>query len=282
MVRAPRTRRWAVPAALGLLALLALAALPLTRLVLWRLELNPILRGRLLAEAQGCFNCHRPWDRIEIPNPGSRWGSVPRFAAGNAMMYAESCGEIEEFIRFGAPRAWLDDPAAAARLDSQHLRMPAYGDSLAPAEIGDLVAFACATEGVGLAGGEPVAGGRGLARKHGCLACHGVEGSGGLPNPGSLGGFVPGFLGGNFTDLVRDESEFREWVADGTSRRLEANPLLRFFWRRQRLSMPAYGDRLSEEQIREIWVWIQVSRGTDRPPTGGPAAAPAAAATPSG
>ena len=31
--------------------------------------------------------------------------------------------------------------------------------------------------------------------KDGCTACHGIEGSGGTANPGSVGGFVPGFLG---------------------------------------------------------------------------------------
>ncbi len=233
---------------------------PARRALLWRWELNPVLRGRLVAERQGCLDCHRGEAGREIPNPGSRWGTVPRFQGGNAMMYATSRAELEEFIRFGAPRAWLDNPAAAARLDAQRVRMPAYGERLGAAEIADLVAWVAAVEGVEPAGGGPAVAGRALAREQGCLACHGIEGSGGLPNPGSLGGFVPGFLGRNFTDLVRDRAEFDEWVRDGTSSRLAGNPLVAWFWRRQALAMPAYGEALDEEQLDALWGWIGALR----------------------
>ena len=244
--------------------LLALVGPPLVRAVLWKSELNPVLRGRLVAQEQGCLSCHWSFARAEIPNPGSRWGTVPRFAAGNAMMYADSRSELEEFIRFGAPRSWLDDSAASARLAEQKVRMPAYGESLSDDQIADLVAFAGAVERVESAGDEAVERGRDLARSKGCFSCHGVDGSGGLPNPGSLGGFIPGFLGGNFVDLVRDEEEFREWVLDGTSSRLESNPVVRVFWRRQRLAMPAYRDELSDEEISAIWLWVDAARaGTD-------------------
>ncbi len=248
------------------LAVLALAALAGTvpwavRRLLWRWELNPILRGRLVAEEAGCFLCHRPFAGDEIPNPGSRWQSVPAFQAGNSMMYGSTKRQgIEEYVRFGAPRSWLDDPKVAERLASQRLRMPAYEDVLSEAELRHAVAFVAALEGVEPWGGEAAAPGRQLAREHGCLSCHGVEGAGGLANPGSLAGFVPGFLGRNFTDLVRDREEFGEWIRDGTSRRLESNPLVRALWRRQKLSMPAYGDALGETEIEALWTWIAAIR----------------------
>ena len=247
--------------AVAVLLLAALVALPLTRWALFRRELNPILRGRLLAESRGCASCHWPYAQREIPNPGSRWGSVPLLAHGNARMYAEDRSEIEQFIRYGAPRAWLDDPAAAERLAAQRVRMPAYEALLSEAEIADLVAFTSAVERVELPGGETAGLGRSAAWKHGCLVCHGVEGSGGLANPGSLGGFVPGFLGGNFADMVRDEAEFREWIVDGRSRRLERNPLVRYFLGRQRISMPVYGEAVSDEEIDSIWQWVVEMRG---------------------
>ena len=252
-----RTRRIA---ALVAALLLALAALPLTRWALARRELNPVLRGRLLAAEQGCVTCHWPWAQREIPNPGSRWSSVPLLAHGNARMYAADRAEIEQFIRFGAPQAWLDDPTIVARLDSQRLKMPAYDDKLSDTEIADLVAFASAVERVELPGTESAGEGRQLAWKHGCLVCHGIEGSGGLANPGSLGGFVPGFLGGNFPDMVRHEEEFHQWVVDGTSARAEGNAIIRFFLRRQRISMPAYGQMLSDEEIGKIWAWVAEMR----------------------
>ena len=242
------------------------AALPAAlRLLLWRWEQSPILRGRLLAEEAGCMACHRPFAGDEVPNPGSRWGTVPAFQGGNAMMYGSTERRvIAKYVRHGAPRAWLDDPAVAERLARQHLRMPAYEDALADGEIADLVAYVSALEGVELTGGDAVERGRALAREHGCLSCHGVEGSGGLPNPGSLGGFIPGFLGRNFTDLVRDEAEFREWILDGTLSRLERNPLVRRFWRRQKIAMPAYRGELGEEEIGQRWAWVRAARAAVR------------------
>lgn len=259
---APKGRQHILLAVLLVAAVLA-AALPGGRWVLWRWELNPVLRGRLLAEQQGCMSCHRPHKGVEIPNPGSRWGSVPRFAAGNISMYGDSRQEVEEFIRFGVPQSWLEDFDVVERLGEQRLQMPAYGSTLSDDQIADLVAYACAMEGVDPAGGEAAAPGRELAKKHGCLSCHGVEGSGGLRNPGSLGGFTPGFVGRNFADMVADEEEFREWVLDGTSSRLAENPVVRWFWRRQKLQMPAYRDSLDADQVGEIWQWVQALRAAD-------------------
>lgn len=254
-----RSRRlgWVVLA----LAALAAAAPGAFRLLLWRWEQNSVLRGRLLAERSGCLMCHRPYAGVEIPNPGSRWGTVPAFQSGMPMMYgSETRQAIEEYVRYGAPRAWLDDPDVRRRLAGQHLRMPAFEGTLAAAEIADVVAFVAALEGVEAAAGEAAVAGRAVARSHGCLSCHGPEGSGGLPNPGSLGGFVPGFLGRNFDDLVRDEAEFREWVLEGSLSRLAKNPLVRYFWRRQKIAMPAFRGDLSDEEVGQLWAWVQEVR----------------------
>ncbi len=175
-------------------------------------------------------------------------------------MYAESRQEIEEFIRLGAPRSWLEDPAASRRLADQRIRMPAYDQLLSVDEIDNLVAFVGAVERVGAPDDATAARGRDLARAKGCFSCHGVDGSGGVPNPSSLGGFIPGFLGANFTDLVEDESEFREWVLDGTSTRLETNPIVSYFWRRQRVAMPAYRGEISDDEVAAVWVWIESAR----------------------
>jgi mono/diheme cytochrome c family protein len=199
----------------------------------------------------------------ELPNSGSRWGTVPRFGVGNARMYVESRREIEEFVRFGAPRAWLADESVRQRLATQRLRMPAYEDHLNESEIRDVVAYVAALEQVDSSGGRSE--GRGLADRHGCLGCHGVEGSGGLPNPGSLGGFIPGFVGGNFEDMVGSEEEFREWVLEGESSRLAGNPVVRFFWRRQAISMPAYSEDLTRAELRELWLWIVSLRESANP-----------------
>lgn len=244
---------------------LVVAAPSMVEALLWRWEENPVLRGRILAEEQGCLDCHQPYARTEIPNPGSRWGTVPRFGAGNALMYAESLEEIEEYVRYGAPLIWLGDPEIADRMAEQRIRMPAYEERLDDRQIADLVLWSALVEGV-LAPGESVgeretvSAGRALARKHGCLACHGEEGAGGLPNPGGLGGFIPGFLGRNFEDLVADEAEFREWVRTGSLERLGSKAWVRWFWERQTIDMPAYGETLSDEELGQLWAWIQAVR----------------------
>ncbi len=246
----------------GLLLMVAvIAVLPVgVRRVLHSLESTPVLRGRQLAAQVGCLACHSQTKRSEIPNPGSRWGTVPRFGSGNAMMYQPTRQGIEEFIRFGAPRKWLDDEAIRLRLATQRLRMPAYDERLNDQQIADLVAYVAVVERVDQTAGEAAAAGRKLARQQGCFDCHGFDGAGGVANPGSLGGFVPGFAGGNFDHLVRDQEEFRDWVRTGTSRRLQRNPVARFFWRRQAISMPAYGADLSEEELDLLWAWVQAIR----------------------
>ena len=188
------TRRGRALALLFAGAITSVGIVPAGRALLWRWELNPVLRGRLLAESQGCLDCHRPDAGPEAPNPGSRWGSVPRFQAGNAFMYGPSRAEIEEFIRLGALRAWTEDPEGRKRLADQRIRMPAYGDRLSDSQVADLVAYVAALEGVEPPGGDRAGEGRRIAREQGCLSCHAIEGSGGLANPGSLGGFVPGLV----------------------------------------------------------------------------------------
>lgn len=253
-----RSRRWVWSLVACLVAFL-LATPYVLRALLWQWEENPLLEGRELAREAGCLTCHFPYRGEEIANPGSRWKVVPRFEAGNAMMYVKSRGEIEEFIRFGAPTSWLENPRARARLAEQRIRMPAYEERLSDAQIERLAVWASVVEGVEVAGDESAARGRRLARDNGCISCHGLEGAGGLPNPGSLGGFIPGFLGENFRDLVESRAEFDEWVETGSLERLQRNPLVRWVWRRQALSMPAFAD-LSDADLDALWSWIQAVR----------------------
>jgi len=250
----------------GVLAVLAIGGLgpALLRVLLAHWEDNSILRGREVAEAEGCFGCHLPPTSAEIPNPGSRWGTVPRFRGGNALMYGETRAEVEETIRFGTPA--LESEAAAAAVgesqsvdEPQRVRMPAYGEHLSDAALSDLLDYVASEERVELPGGTDVDAGRELARRKGCTSCHGVEGAGGLANPGSLGGFVPGFLGRNFEHLVHDRDEFEEWVLHGSLERLAKNPLLAYLWRSQRLSMPAYAT-LTDQEIDQLWTWVQTTR----------------------
>jgi mono/diheme cytochrome c family protein len=89
-------------------------------------------------------------------------------------------------------------------------------------------------------------------RKNGCFACHGEMGSGGLPNPGSFKGYIPGFIGADFVDLVKNDDELSEWIRRGAIPRLEKHPIASRFFKRQRIRMPAYGEHLSDWEIGAV------------------------------
>ena len=95
-----------------------------------------------------------------------------------------------------------------------------------------------------------------MAARLGCFACHGPQGRFDTPNPGSLKGYIPSWSGADFPELARDEGEIREWIRDGSPKRLRDNPVAAFFMRRQAIRMPAYGDRVSEEEVRRITAYI--------------------------
>ena len=102
--------------------------------------------------------------------------------------------------------------------------------------------------------------GRELVRHHGCEACHGIGGSGGVPNPGSLKGYVPGWLGPDFLDLVRNDEELKQWIVEGRIDRLLASRLVRHFLSGQRLQMPSYRLALPADDTAAIVAYIHELR----------------------
>jgi hypothetical protein len=90
-------------------------------------------------------------------------------------------------------------------------------------------------------------------------------GSGGLPNPGSFKGYVPGFIGPDFVELVQNDDELQEWIRSGTIERLEKHPIASRFLEAQRIKMPAYGEHLSDWEISAIMKHIRwLAAGTWR------------------
>jgi mono/diheme cytochrome c family protein len=146
--------------------------------------------------------------------------------------------------------------------------MPAYRDVLSATEVDDLVAAFKVISGMAAPpGGTAARRGEAIARRWECFFCHGPAGSGGVSNPGSLAGYVPGWYGPDFRDLVRDREEFVEWVRTGTLARLDESRLASFFLRRQRTPMPAYA-RLTDAEIDDLWSytgWLEATEGGARP-----------------
>jgi hypothetical protein len=201
-------------------------------------ESNPVARGRLLAGRLGCFGCHAPPGAPQVPNPGSATGTVPAFKSATLMMDVSGPEDIREYILHGYPRrkaggaAWQQAQAAA-------LKMPAYQGELDAEQLEDLLAYyLSANNRLDLP--QPALAGRELASRLGCFGCHGVDGSGGVANPGSLKGYVPGWLGPDYHELVAGQAELREWILDGSIRRLREHLAARQFLTRQKVQMPPY------------------------------------------
>ncbi|MBI4575650.1 MAG: c-type cytochrome [Planctomycetes bacterium] len=241
------------------LALAALGGLAWLR----RPRETAVMRGERLAWRLGCLGCHGPGGRGGVANPGSADLEIPAWEGG---LHAGGEGEIREWILYGLPRRrWEGDvpPARAVEGAAQPappLAMPPYEGRLDEAELGDLVAYVAAVGQAVEALPEAARAGYLAASRLGCFGCHGPGGRGGASNPGSFKGYIPAWDGPDHGELVLDEGELRAWILDGRIPRLEANPVARYFMRRQALQMPAYGKSIEEDDLDALVVYIQYLR----------------------
>lgn len=226
----------------------------------WRTD-NPVRRGAALAAREGCLSCHAPMGSQETANPGSRWGTVPSFFRGNAMMYVKKPEDVAYFIAEGHAPVATVPPVKPAEGPHPAFVMQTYKKRLSNGQIQDLAAFVLAADGFGVPSEGTVAKGSELAVKFGCESCHGVGGSGGVHNPKSFTGTVPGWIGPDFVELVGSQREFRQWVLIGRSDKMMTNRGASFFLNRASLKMPAFEGTLSDQDVESIWAYVQWLRG---------------------
>src|SRR3989441_6029235 len=215
-------------------------AYPLVRARVLELEDTPAERGWRVAASLGCFGCHGPDGNGGTRNPGSEEGTVPAFTGQTQMMFVKTADDLREYVLDGAPRRKREDPDYRARMETAAIRMPAFRGHLSAAELEDLVTYLRAASGQVLPEEPLAARVADLATELGCFACHGPLGAGGVANPGSLKGYVPGFWGADFDDLVRSEDELRRWIARGELARVAEDPIGGRFFKRQAIKMPAF------------------------------------------
>jgi len=235
----------------------AYLAWPLARDLVMPPQASPVQLGRELAGQLGCFNCHGPGGTGGVHNPGSEAGEVPSFHEGTIMMYAHDDQELREYILDGAPAKKLARPAYVQAQQAQALRMPAFRSVVSANQVELLVAYLRATSGLLGPSSEPAARGAELAAANSCFACHGAMGGGGLPNPGSLKGYIPGYGGTDFDELVESDDELRGWIADGGIPRLQDDAAARFFIDRQRVHMPAFKSFLKPDEIDALMAYVR-------------------------
>ncbi len=230
----------------------------------WRSS-NPVRRGVARARQLGCFSCHGNLGTGGVKDPGVPDLETPAWDGGLYMMYVKNDADIRNYILKGSvPKISIpnrdekiDQPSGESVVEppGAAIVMPSFKEALCGTDLKDLVAAYKYLAGIHP---PPVdsAEERGfdLARKWSCFACHGVGASGGLPNPGSFTGFIPGWYGADFHDLVRNRKEFDGWIQSGSIPRLARNPLAAIFIRRQRIKMPAYRHFTAPERD-DLWAY---------------------------
>ena len=212
--------------------------------------------GRRIAARLGCFSCHGAEGAGGVSNPGSDDGVVPALAGGEIRLWASDVEQLKMWILDGMPaNEPSDDPRAkltAGQGGKRAIVMPGYRDYLLPGEIDALVAYVLSISALQTPKEAHVDKGFARMKELGCFRCHGAMGTGGVSNPKSLKGYVPGFTGEDFPELVTSREELNEWIRDGVSERFAANPIAGAVLHRQALKMPAYGKFLKEEEIDNI------------------------------
>lgn len=229
-------------------------------LVLWltflRPNLPPAEKGRRLAEKLGCFACHGPEGIRGTNNPGRTDQTVPSYE-GALMMFATSESDIREWIKFGVPAKRAKSESWQKEKEAGVLKMPAFGERLSEKEIDYLVEFVKAVNGWEKPQESLAQRGLNRAEELGCFGCHGAGGRLARPNSGSLKGYVASWVGPDFEELVKNKEEFNEWVTDGVCKRLEKNPIAKYFLNRAVLKMPAFEKHLQPGDLEAIWAYVR-------------------------
>lgn len=224
----------------------------------WRYrETNPIIRGRDVAARMGCFACHGPEGKDGAMNLKTGKKNLPAWDGGTHMMYVKNKKEIREYILDGFPARKKNIPAQWEKYQAAGIRMPSYQDSLFGKDLENLLIYVEAVSDMEETGDPSVERGRVLALKWDCFHCHGVAGSGGPSNPGSFSGFIPGWLGPAYNDLVQSDEELMEWIKKGKIPRLEQHPIAGTLLSRQKIKMPAYESEFNDEEIRGLMDYIK-------------------------
>jgi mono/diheme cytochrome c family protein len=252
-----RRVNWIALLAIALIAETDYLALPAAWRLALRAEETDAVRGQRVAQALGCFNCHGAEGRGNVPNPGSAYDTVPSFTEQTLMMFAKNDQELTEYIVDGAPQRRRRDPRYREQIDRQALRMPAFRGWISDRDLTALVAYLRVVSGLLQPPDGVVARGQQLARELGCFSCHGEMGMGGQPNPGSLKGYIPGFLGEDFRELVRSDDELLTWLRNGALPRVSEHLVGRYFFKRQRVRMPAFGPLVEDEKLQAVAAYVR-------------------------
>jgi mono/diheme cytochrome c family protein len=106
-----------------------------------------------------------------------------------------------------------------------------------------------------------------VAESKGCFTCHGP---GGLakrmtPNPGYGLDEVPDWSASLMTMYSQSEEEIREWILDGVSKRVAADPEQMKLREKMIIEMPEWRGLLSEGELNDLVAYIKAVSDFERP-----------------
>jgi mono/diheme cytochrome c family protein len=227
-------------------------------------ESSPVSRGARLAEEAGCFACHGRSE--EEPRFNLRLAALGDWRGkNNPSLWEGEITEVKVLVDWIANGVTADEVEKHKNL---FIRMPAYKDRLTSGEIEDIAAWILAEglkiwadpaaakippPGQALTPDQLFVAGDALSRRHGCYQCHGELGQGGVANPDSFKGYIPGFQGKDFLKLTADgdRAEILHWIDQGRGRAIESGPLGRIakrFLDGQAIPMPGYREHLTTDE----------------------------------
>ncbi len=229
--RSPHTFRWLI-----LIGVILAVSTPSIHRGLWRLkEQSPQGAAVDAFRNNGCPACH------PRTAEGLRWrsdGDAPQDTAG-----------IRDALKHGrppvpgmpGPMAAYDDRVGTRSFDQLVLGTEIFAGLIAVSDEAEVR--------IGLT----------IAGEMGCFDCHGPMGAGGVANPGTVSGQVPGFYGASFDQQSESLDGIEGMIRDGRpARRAWWTP-----WRQPALDMPAYGDRLDSVEIQLLSHAIRSLRSGD-------------------
>ncbi len=111
----------------------------------------------------------------------------------------------------------------------------------------------------------PVQRGWAVAESKGCFACHGPGGLRGIADPGHGLGDVPDWGPGQMTMYATSDAELREWILDGTSRKVRDDASQRKLRDAATIRMPAWRGLLSERELADVVAYVKAVSSFDKP-----------------
>jgi len=206
-------------------------------------EVSTYSKGAIVYAEFGCGACHEslvlgPIQRRRKPAPHvfEEWIDT---------------SDLSEEIRFGSYES--DDYAIAQRSVPRKIKMPAYNDLISKSDLRALLVFLQVNQLMNM---HSTSAGQSLAKKYGCFDCHGPLGLGGVVNPRSFKGYIPGWFGLDFDELTNNGNRevIAEWINDGTSSSITGKSfgrgmVARHFGESPAIKMPAFNRRIPMEDL---------------------------------